>query len=90
MYFARDHSLGLNLHAPFSKDHSVIAARNDNAVPLNLSFNLGVFPENERLLRNDVPLNRSVHAERPRNLQGALESHSLVNKSSPLFAHSVY
>src|SRR5271169_468692 len=90
VHFARDHALRLNLYPALREDHSVEAARDDHAVPFNLSLDLGVFSEHDGLLGNNVSLHVSVNAECPGQRQRAFERNALIDETGPLFAETVF
>src|SRR5882757_5025706 len=87
--FPRNNTFGLNLHAALRKNHAVVAARDDHAISFDLTFDLGVFAQNQRLLGNDVSLYVAVNAKRSRNLQRAFHRDALIDKAGPLFAASI-
>ena len=73
MHLASDDALGLNLHAALRKNHAVKAAGDDDAVAFDLSLDAGTFAEHHSLLRDDVALHLAVNAERPFELERALQ-----------------
>src|SRR6202008_3453665 len=83
--FTGDDALGLNLHPALGEDHAIVAASDDHFVAFDLAFDLGVFTEDQRLLRNDVAFHGAVHAERSFDRDGAFERNALINESCPLF-----
>src|SRR5215475_11766566 len=89
MDLTRDHTLGLNLYAALRKDHTVKTTCDDNAVPFDLPFYLGILSEHNGLFGNDVALHMPVNAKRSGNCECALQRHTLVNKSCPLFADTI-
>jgi hypothetical protein len=87
--FASNHALGLNLHAAFGKDHTIESAGNHYAIAFNLSLDLGAFPENYRLLGDDIALDVAVDAESSFELERTLERHALINETRPLFTDAI-
>ena len=84
-----NHALGLNLHAPFGKDHAIESAGNHDAVSFNLSLDLGAFPEDYRLLGDDIALDVAVDAKSSLELERALECHALIDEARPLFTRAI-
>src|SRR5262249_39973177 len=73
--FAGDNAFGLDLHAPLGENHAVVAACDHNSISLNLAFNLGILPEDQGLLRNNITFYVTIDAERSSNLQRAFKRH---------------
>jgi hypothetical protein len=88
MDLAGDNPFSFDLDATFGEDYTVEAAGDHDTIPLNLSFDLGTFAENNRLLRDDVSFDVAVDAERARDRKRPLESHALVDETCPDLAAS--
>src|SRR5215831_7437316 len=78
--FAGDNAFGLDLHPPLGENHAVVAACDHNSISLDLAFDLGILPEDQGLLRNDITFDVTIDAERSSNLQCAFKRHTLVDK----------
>src|ERR1700736_1265383 len=89
VHFAGYHTLGLNFHASFCKNHSIKTSRDHHAIPFNLPFDFCVLAEDHRLFGNNIALNVSVDSKRSADLQRAFNDHALVDKTSPLLAAAV-
>ena len=83
-----NNTLGLYLHAPFGKDHTIEAPGNHHAVPFDLSLDFGAFAQDDCLLRDNVSFDVAVDAERTGDRKRALQGHTLVDETCPLFAAS--
>ena len=90
VYFSGDHAFGFNLHTSFGKDDPVKPPGDDHAIPFNLTFDLRAFAKDYGLLRDDVPFDVAIDSEGPGDRQRALEGHTLIDKSSPLLAVSIF
>src|SRR5260370_209104 len=90
MHFSSDDALWLNLDAPFCENDPVEPPGDDHAIALDLAFNLCAFTEHDGLLGNDVAFDVSVNAERPCDLQRALEGDTLIDEAHPLFPASLF
>src|SRR6266478_1732079 len=88
MDFTGNDSFGLNLDAPLCENHAIEAPGDDNAVAFNLPFDLSTVTQYHGLLGNDVALNTSVDAKRPRYRESPFEVHALINEACPFFARS--
>ena len=86
MNFSRNNALGLNLDAALGEDHAVVAACNYYAIAFDLTFDLGVLPEDERLFGDDVSFHVSINTKRASHGQRAFHRDALVYETSPLFA----
>ena len=86
VHFAGNYAFGFDFHPALRENHAIKTPGDDHAIAFNLALDLGAFSQNHRLLGNNIALNVAVDAERPRDRQRALESHALVDESSPLFA----
>src|SRR4029077_12472252 len=89
MYFASDHALRLNFHAPFRENYAVKSPCDDHAIPFNLPFNFCLFAQYHRVLRNNIALHNSVNAKRSGDLERAFQRHPLIYKPGPFFGNVV-
>ena len=89
VHFTSDHALGFNLHAASGKYHTVKSAGDDNAIAFNLSFDSSPFAQDNGLLGYDVSLDLAIDSKRPFELERALERHSSVDETGPLFAAAI-
>src|SRR5260370_11101664 len=81
-----NNALGLNLNTPFGKNHAIEAAGNHHAVAFDLSLDFGAFPEDDRLLRDNVSFNVAVNAERAGDCQRSFKGYTLIDETCPDFA----
>ena len=89
MNFAGDDTFGLNLNASLGENHAVITAGNHHAIALNLTFDFGVFTENQSLLGDNISLHVPVNTERASHRQRPFHRDALIDESCPLFAVTV-
>src|SRR6266849_7777828 len=90
MHFAGHDALCSDLHAALRKNDAVKAAGDYHAVSFNLALDLRAFAENDSLLGNNIALDIAVDAEGSGEGQRALEGHTLIDKSGPMFAGAVF
>jgi len=86
---SRHHAFGFDLHAALRENHAIEAARDYDAVSLDLSFNLSAFAKDDGLFRNDVAFYVTVDAKRAFYRQRALERYALVDESCPFLAGAI-
>ena len=84
MDFARDDGFGLNFDFAGGFYGAIEMAADNDVVAVNLAFDLGVFAEDQRLVRNQGALHRGIDAKGARAFQAAFELDALVEKTSPL------
>ena len=89
VHFTCDHALGFNLHAASGKYHTVESAGDDDAIAFNLSLDSSAFTQDNRLLGYDVSLDLAIDSKRPFELERALERHSSVDETGPLFTAAI-
>src|SRR5260370_34833493 len=90
MHFASHHTFRFDLHAALRKNDGVQAAGDSHADSFNLALDLRAFAENDSLLGNNIALDIAVDAEGSGEGQRALEGHTLIDKSGPMFAGAVF
>ncbi len=88
VHFPGHDALCLNLHPALGKYDPIKSPTNHNPVAFNLSFHLGIFTEDNRLLRNYIALHVAINAKGPFQLERAFQRHALIDKSCPLFGSS--
>jgi len=88
MHFTGNDSFGLNFDAPLRENHAIEAPGDDNAVAFNLPLDLSTVTQYHGLLGNDVALDASVDAKRPRYGERPFQVDALIDKTCPLFAGS--
>ena len=81
--FAGDDALGLNFNAAFGENHSVEASGDDYLITFNLTFDLGAFAENQRLVAEDVALDLGFDTQRAGKLQRALKTDRPIKETGP-------
>ena len=89
MHFARDHALGFNLDATFGKNHAIEPAGDYDAIAFDLTFDSSPFTQDDGLLGNDISLDPSIYTKGSFQLKGALERHSSVDETRPLFTAAI-
>ena len=90
VHLAGNYTLGFDLDSAFGENNAIKAAGNYHAVPLNLALDLRSFSQDHGLLRNDIALDVAVDAERTGDGQSSFKRHTLIDKSSPLFAGAAF
>ena len=88
VHFPGNNALRFNLHAAFGENHTIEAAGNHYAVPFDLSLDFGALAQDNCLLRDDVSFYVAVNAERTGDCERALQGHTLIDETCPLFAAS--
>lgn len=90
MDFARDHTLGLDLHAPLGEDYPVEFTCDYHVIALDLAFHASAFAENQAVRGNHVSFYMRVDPKDAGGFQRALKSHATIEKTGEFVLLSVF
>ena len=81
MDFARDHALGLYLHAPFGEDYPVEFACDHHVIAFDLPFHPSAFAEDQAVRGNHVSFYVRVDPKDAGSFQRTLKPHAPIEKT---------